>query len=326
MREIDRQTVKDLQANVSVMGRFRKEAFTLIDGVKVTHPFQTVEIMPYDAYIPRDVTEGYKVGKELIESMPPHWMEAIKEADFLKAQKGSDYPVDIIHGALRVTNNSQLAKELGISLPREKGFAILRREETASVIDAIIANPELRQELLEILSMQLPDQGGDTVPEHSDVINILHDMEIESGILLDIGSGVGNNASKWAFETDFHVIGTERQFDKVHYPQHWDVKKENLSFVRGDALYLPLADSVVTVAIMENVIQHMTEDALTTALPEIIRVLIPNGMLFIGPEETPDDWTGWIVLRKELNEKTGEYQFNRYTIRQLMQASKKTGK
>jgi SAM-dependent methyltransferase len=316
MAEREVQITRDLQNNVETSGPHRKEAFTLVEGIKVTHPYQFVEQASAGEYFPSEIMDGYKVGKELTDNMPPHWIQVVKEADELKKQKGSDFPVNLLHGALRVSNNSEKAKELGVVYPKNKsGWPSFDKAKVVETVDAVIANPDLRKELLEQLAVQVPDESGSDQAEHLPVIFLLEKLGIKNGIMLDIGSGLGTIVNQWAREVKLHIVASERQFDAAHYPRFWK-NRPNLSFMNADATQLPIKDSSVKVATMENVVQHMTEDALIKTLPEVMRVLQPEGLLFVGPS-TVDDWNSWIVLRKELIEETNEYIFNRYTISDL---------
>jgi SAM-dependent methyltransferase len=313
---------RDLQGNVETSGPHRKEAFTIVEGVKVTHPYQFVEQASQGDYFPTEIMDGYKVGKELTDNMPSHWIEVVKEADVLKQQKGADFPVNLLHGVLRVSNNSEKAKELGVVYPKNKdGWPSFDKAKVVEAVDAVIANPDLRKELLQQLAVQVPDESGSDQAEHLPVIFLLEKLGIKSGVMLDIGSGLGNIVNQWAREVKLHVVASERQFDAAHYPRFWK-NRPNLSFMNADATQLPVKDSSVKVAMMENVVQHMTEDSLVKALPEVMRVLQPEGLLFVGPS-TVDDWNNWIVLRKERNEETSEYVFNRYTISDLEDTVKK---
>ena len=95
--------------------------------------------------------------------------------------------------------------------------------------------------------------------------------------ILDVGSGSGIGAS--LFSSNYpSVVGIELDAPSVAFARRrYATSASNLSFVRGDAQCLPLADETFDGATLFEVIEHVPEPA--RVLNEIRRVLRPNGLL-----------------------------------------------
>jgi ubiquinone/menaquinone biosynthesis C-methylase UbiE len=119
-----------------------------------------------------------------------------------------------------------------------------------------------------------------------DAIEHLHryaivDKYIEGKIVLDIASGEGYGSNlmseKATFVYGVDIDTTAVQAAKLKY------KKENLDFLTGSAIEIPVKDSSIDVVVSFETIEH--HDKHCEMMAEIKRVLKPNGILIIS---TPD--------------------------------------
>lgn len=119
-----------------------------------------------------------------------------------------------------------------------------------------------------------------------DTIEHLHryaivDKYIEGKIVLDIASGEGYGSNLMSKKATF-VYGVDIDTSAVQAAK-LKYKKENLKFLTGSAIEIPIKDNSIDVVVSFETIEH--HDKHHEMLIQIKRVLKPNGILIIS---TPD--------------------------------------
>ena len=129
----------------------------------------------------------------------------------------------------------------------------------------------------------VPEVHGDIELEH--VHRYLQACEIAEGkIVLDIASGEGYGSMMLARRAD-KVTGVDISIEAIKHARK-SYKKENLEFMVGSCIDIPLPDASVDLVVSFETIEHLAEHA--KMMQEIKRVLRPNGILLIS---SPDKYT-----------------------------------
>lgn len=296
-----------------------------VGKVGVDYPYSEVEHASYDDIISPGVWDSYETLKTLFnpESMPPAWHSFIKSVNRAQKETGFTGPVNLAWGISFLAEDCPLAKKYGL-----EEFGLLNTGETdfrdaekiKNSINIALAKPKLRKELRRIMSVLSPDMSASYVSTEK-LVKFLERAGVTSGILAELGCGLGLESVNFAKNLKMQVVGMERQYHERWYPKFWvEARKEigNLDFVRGDfAQALPFAEGSVDAAVMERVVPHVTHKSLENGLREVLRVLKPGGLFFVGPENTKD-YSGWRILRKEVTDSGTEYEFKRVNYYSLV--------
>jgi len=102
--------------------------------------------------------------------------------------------------------------------------------------------------------------------------------ENKGKIICDIGCGCGRNlvyATKYAQK----VIGVDLSATSLAFAKDF-VESENLELLEGNNLLIPLNDNIADLVVSDGVCHH-TGDTFK-AFQECIRILIPNGKLYLA--------------------------------------------
>lgn len=105
--------------------------------------------------------------------------------------------------------------------------------------------------------------------------------------VLDVGCGPGNQVLEIspAIEPNGHVIGVDQASSAIEIAVQRCAARSNVSFQLGDALDLPLGDSIIDKAMSSQVFEYL--DDVDRGVAEMFRVLKPEGHVLIHDT----DWT-----------------------------------
>ncbi|MDP3941519.1 MAG: methyltransferase domain-containing protein [bacterium] len=298
----------------------RKSMFLEVDGVKTTFPYH--ELLAGDMPSPDFILENFTTCWNLMQpnKIPVPWVTFLKEVDQEKLKKGTDYPIDLIHGVFFLSHQEPRYEELGI-LPFEMdefyGPDFRNADEITERINRVLADDELRAKLKKSLAIATPGLGQSYL-DMEIVKQVLEGQNVSSGVLVELGCGQGSRTAEWQESTSLTTIGIDRLYRETWYTKYWvDGPQENpnMHFIRGDITEgIPLKAESVDVVVMEDVVQYIAEDKLSGALQDITRVLKPEtGLLFVGPEQT-ENTEPWRVFRKEHTSAEKNYSLVEYSI------------
>jgi len=129
-------------------------------------------------------------------------------------------------------------------------------------------------------------------------------LEIVKGkAVLDIACGEGYGSALLA-EIAESVVGVDIDQATVEHAQR-KYRRENLNFIRGSCLAIPIPDASVDVVVSFETLEHFAEHAIF--IREAKRVLRPGGLLLISTPNRPEfsERTGvrWEYHVKELDER-----------------------
>lgn len=282
-----------------------------VGGVPVTFPYQDIEQVPSYEPIPLGVCQSYLAMRELHEpgTIAPEWVAFIQHIGVTRAQRGCNYPVDLVHAAYFVLEDyPDVAQQAGVlpfeTLPEHEGGGPDLSDGTKirEVINAMLESPRLHGLLSRTLEYLIPDLSSGAFVDREKATTVIRDAGIRSGTLVDIGCGMGDNTVQWKEQTGLRTIGIDRQFHPRWYGPYWRDHQSGAQFARADiAEALPVAEQSVDVVVYENVVPHQTEESVARTLEHVHRVLRDDGLLAIGPQhdEESDENGGWMFVRKE---------------------------
>lgn len=249
---------------------------------------------------------SYRVAKD--PQAHPKWLDFAREASEERQKRGCTSPLSLSSTVGFFLLEETMARKLGI----ETDEVIFNDTDALTVaFDRILADEELRKRLIFSSGFLLPDRSGSIgYLNHQDIIGTIVSTQT-SGLLLDLGCGVGYNTEDWAKVTPFKVVGIDRQYHDNWYGEYWKSKNPRLSFLRADFMEgLPFGDNSASAVILETVVHNTNSEGLARGLAEIKRVLKPGiGTLAVGPQShfsgspIPD----WRIFRKKLELQTGIY-------------------
>jgi len=313
------RSLKDQARNyLGSMGMNQEEQLR-VQGVAIDFPYSEVGQASYDDYIPMDAFKNYEAMNDLFnpDKIPPKWVEFIKEVDRERRKNGCKGPVNLGSGIFFLTEESDYAQRVGLTKigKLESGDMNFQDgERVAKIIDTVLDNTELRKEYKQILNNLIPDVSNSWLDKDR-IQKVLGKTGIKGGILLDIGCGTGQQTHDWSEKLGLFTVGVERQYHREWYDPHWkkkNNKQKSLAFVRGDFNQaVPIKDESADVAVFQFVAQHVTQESMEHGLQETLRVLKPNGWLFVGPQ-TSADCSGWRYFRKEISKNGKEPYFEEY--------------
>jgi len=108
---------------------------------------------------------------------------------------------------------------------------------------------------------------------------------VGSGVVLDIGCGVGAETSRLVAPNRF-VVGADYHSDTVRLAAHASLP--GLEFVASDGAVLGLRDGSIDYAVSSHIIEHFVNPALHVI--ELARVLRPDGTAFVITPNAPADF------------------------------------
>jgi ubiquinone/menaquinone biosynthesis C-methylase UbiE len=280
------------------VGPYGSSSWKEVNGIRYNHMLGWLGNVPYDQgwQIPKETWSAYNHLEEVFASdkLPSSWVEVIKEAEQACREEGNDYPVDLFAGVYYTIRDNPRATELGITNFAQDAsgnidLAVITGEQVVERINAVIEDELLREQLIKVLSVAIPEGISSYIYEEElkTVVDRLSEWGIQSGKWLDLGSGVGSRTQGIQRLTPLKVIGLDRLYRGLPWFEAWH--DPDLSFARADIRELPLADNSARVISMLCVAAHITKDALETSLDEASRVLEEKGVLIVGPQDYDSD-------------------------------------
>ena len=141
----------------------------------------------------------------------------------------------------------------------------------------------------------LPEQSGQIEIEHLNRYYFaLNQIDLADKIVLDLASGEGYGSSLLA-QYSKHVTGIDISVEAIEYAKSKYIKN-NLKFLVGDAINIPLEDHSIDVVVSFETLEH--HDKHKEMIDEIKRVLKSEGILIMS---SPDKYY-YSDLPKYVNE------------------------
>lgn len=110
------------------------------------------------------------------------------------------------------------------------------------------------------------------------VYNLVHDSKLKKPIILEIGVGTGNLASKF-LNDNCDIIGIDQSREMLSVTKQ---KYPKLKVRLGEFLKIPYDNKYFDVIVSTYVFHHLNEMEKVIAIEEMLRVLKDNGMIVIG--------------------------------------------
>jgi hypothetical protein len=295
-----------------------------VGDMRITFPYQEeIDNASYNDYFPEHIWRIYHACKSIMntETMPQDWIRFLEDADRERQEKGSNIPLDLISSVFVLSLSSKRYKLLqapDFELSKGEFIGFTDESRVREVISGVIADPQLRQELIGVAATLIPEISTVDM-DMGIVVEVLRHHGINSirNVLLDLGCGIGKRTLQWHKATGITTIGLDRGYKEKWYAPVWHGQQNTgVEFKKADfAKNIPLPSDSVDAVIMENVIQHVLEGSLAAGIRGMIRVLRPNtGLFFVGPQEINSDQRQWRMFRKEHNPTTGRHCLVEYPI------------
>lgn len=287
-----------------------------IGGMEVDYPFSEVKNASWDECISDDAFKNFEALESLFtnEKMPSKWVSFIREVGNERKLKGSEGPVDLISGLFFLTEEFAPAQKAGLEKFEELESGEIDFSDTkriSSMINTVLEDPILKSEYKKIIANLIPDVSN-YVLDSEKIKKVLDKAGIKTGLLLDLGCGIGRETGKWSEKINLFTLGLDRQYHNEWYDPYWKDKRKsrpNLEFVLGDfAEGIPLVNDCADAGIFQFVAQHITQKNFEKGLKEALRVLKVGGYLFVGPQQTKD-YINWRFFQKELSDNGVDYHF-----------------
>lgn len=129
----------------------------------------------------------------------------------------------------------------------------------------------------------IPEYHKDSIIYGEHIVRYLAAQELVKGkTVLDIASGSGYGTASLA-QTATKVYGVDVLQDAVSYAQQ-NYGAENIEYLVGDGVKIPLEDNAVDVVVSFETIEHIED--YRTFMSEVKRVMKPEGLLVLS---TPND-------------------------------------
>lgn len=129
-----------------------------------------------------------------------------------------------------------------------------------------------------------PGQSGRIALEHYNrYYFVVHQIDCEEKVIVDLASGEGYGSDILAKHAS-KVYGIDKCAEVVQNAKS-KYKKDNLEFLTGDAINIPLPDQIADIFVSFETIEHLEDQE--KMMIGIKRVLKPDGTLFIS---SPDKY------------------------------------
>lgn len=110
------------------------------------------------------------------------------------------------------------------------------------------------------------------------VYNLVHDSKLKEPMILEIGVGTGNLASKF-LNDNYDIIGIDQSREMLSVTKQ---KYPKLKVRLGEFLKIPCDNKYFDVIVSTYAFHHLNEIEKVIAIEEMLRVLKDNGMIVIG--------------------------------------------
>ncbi len=110
------------------------------------------------------------------------------------------------------------------------------------------------------------------------VYNLVHDSKLKEPMILEIGVGTGNLASKF-LNDNYDIIGIDQSREMLSVTKQ---KYPKLKVRLGEFLKIPYDNKYFDVIVSTYAFHHLNEIEKVIAIEEMLRVLKDNGMIVIG--------------------------------------------
>ncbi|GAB3993169.1 hypothetical protein GCM10028807_27760 [Spirosoma daeguense] len=125
----------------------------------------------------------------------------------------------------------------------------------------------------------IPEMSGEIAYEHMNrYYFVINQLDITNKVVLDIASGEGYGTRLLSDHAE-HVYGVDISDDAVSHAKV-KYKKNNLTFLVGDAISIPIQSNSIDVVVSFETIEHI--DKHQSMIDEIKRVLKKDGVLIIS--------------------------------------------
>lgn len=139
------------------------------------------------------------------------------------------------------------------------------------------------------------------------VYNLVSESQLKNPMILEIGVGTGNLASKF-LNNNYHIIGIDQSREMLLIAKQ---KYPKLKVRLGEFLKIPYDNKCFDIIISTYTFHHLNESEKVIAIQEMLRVLKDNGMIVIGDLmfESKDDEKDILseLSKKQVEEIKDEY-------------------
>ncbi|MDR1530228.1 MAG: class I SAM-dependent methyltransferase [Burkholderiales bacterium] len=104
---------------------------------------------------------------------------------------------------------------------------------------------------------------------------------------LDVACGEGYGSALLA-NTAARVTGIDISAEAIAHAKATYQTRDNLNFVQGSAVKLPLPDGSMDIIVSFETIEHLPQEAQQSMIAEFARVLTPQGLLIISSPNRPE--------------------------------------
>lgn len=225
----------------------------------------------------------------------------IQDVDRKRDLAGCSEPLDLCF-ALQFTliENRDVVEELNIQLPGQSSGNpdFSDSEVVVNAINSVLSDDRLRKHFENECIYLIPDSKGYLL-EYEDLIKAVELSGFNSGTIIDLACGTGERTIEIP-NRNYQIIGLDRQYHPEWYDPHWKNHDKTRHFSISDIRNLSFADNSSVAMLFSFADAYFKQEALSTVVKEVERVLKPGGLFFVGPQYS-DDYSGWTVFKKEFS-------------------------
>lgn len=240
-------------------------------------------------FLPPFIRESFAVGMSIwgAENIPESWklflLEVIKERE----AKGIRSPVSPFSVAVMILEEdaelTEQVKELLHLNEIEMEEIICDSNAVRTIFTLFMNTPNLQDRLRSKLIDFMYSHSAHWVDTY-EVEQFIDKMGIRDGVIVDIGSGIGDNTNSLvANDRNNLIVGLDRQY----YPERFDDEWVNgkASFAQAEAEHLPFPAHSIDLVTMISVVGHLTPEVIDVITSDVLRVLKLNGYFVVGPQK-----------------------------------------
>ncbi|MEM4204683.1 MAG: methyltransferase domain-containing protein [Candidatus Methanomethylicaceae archaeon] len=113
-------------------------------------------------------------------------------------------------------------------------------------------------------------------------------LDVQPGLwILDVGCGRGEILVHCGLQNvqavgiDYSPVALKLARDSISEIKKLETGLKNPSLIMGNAQWLPFPDNTFDRIVMSDIVEHLNQEELESALKEVYRVLVPGGMLLV---------------------------------------------